>query len=74
MIYVEVNGCTEKIERKLSKENLNTVLQTTTRKQNFGLFDKFAYLTRAARLNATQYDGLLVDSQGLVQFQQTEKE
>jgi len=50
------------------------VLMTTTRKQNFGLFDKFAYITRGERLIAMQYDGLLVDANGLVQYQQTEKE
>jgi hypothetical protein len=48
LIYVEVRGSDEKFSRKDSKENLNTVLLTATRKKNlFGLFDKFAYQTRA---------------------------
>lgn len=44
LIYVEVRGKNEWFLRKSSKENLNTVLLTATRKKNlFGLFDKFAY-------------------------------
>ncbi len=44
LIYVEVRESNEWFLRKRSKENLNTVLLTATRKKNlFGLFDKFAY-------------------------------
>jgi len=59
LIYVEIRSMNERIERKLSKENLNTVLETTTRKKNnYKLFDKFAYLTRARKFNSLEYEGL----------------
>ena len=48
LIYVEVHAFDNKVLRRQSKENLNSVLLTTTRrKNNYELFDKFAYLTRA---------------------------
>lgn len=69
LIYVEVRSNNERIERKLSKQNLNTVLETTTRtKNNYKLFDKFAYLTRAKKFDRINYEGLQTDSMGLVCF------
>ena len=56
--------------RIVSKQNLNTVLLTTTRKNNnYMLFDKFAYLVRAQRLINIKYEGLQVDHQGNVVYQ-----
>ena len=55
--------------------NLNTVLETTTRKKNnYKLFDKFAYITRAERFKALPYEGLQVDRKGLVCFQIAEQQ
>jgi hypothetical protein len=69
LIYVEVRPFDQRIERKLSKENLNTVLETTTRvRNNYKLFDKFSYLTRGQRFQKLEFDGLQVDAQGLVVY------
>lgn len=47
LIYVEVKDKDKKISRIISKENLNTVIETNTRKKNNNqLFDKFWYQTR----------------------------
>ena len=75
LIYVEVHAFDRKVKRRQSKENLNTVILTTTRqKNNYELFDKFAYLTRAQRLQEMSYEGLLVDAFGLVQPQHAEQQ
>ena len=65
LIYVEVRSKDEKISRIISKENLNTVIETNTRKKNNNqLFDKFWYQTREKKSQSQIYDGLYVDSGG----------
>ena len=55
----------------MSKQNLNTVLETTTRvRNNYRLFDKFSYLTRGQRFQKLEFDGLQVYVHGLVVYQQ----
>ena len=67
LIYVEVRSKDEKISRIISKENLNTVIETNTRKKNNNqLFDKFWYQTREKRALSQNYEGLYVDSAGQV--------
>ena len=67
LIYVEVRSKDEKISRIVSKQNLNTVIETNTRKKNNNqLFDKFWYQTREKRAQSQNYDGLYVDSAGQV--------
>ena len=67
LIYVEVRSKDEKISRIISKENLNTVIKTNTRKKNNNqLFDKFWYQTREKRALSQNYEGLYVDSAGQV--------
>ena len=67
LIYVEVRTSTERIARILSKQNLNTVIETTLRKKNNNkLFDKFWYQRREDKFRQQAYDGLFVDSLGNV--------
>ena len=62
LIYVEVRSNTERMPRIVSKQNLNTVIETTLRKKNNNkLFDKFWYQTREEKFLKLIYDGLHVD-------------
>lgn len=55
------------MRRILSKENLNTVIETTLRKKNNNkLFDKVWYQTREEKFLKLNYNGLVVDSIGTV--------
>ena len=69
LIYVEVRSSSERIQRILSKQNLNTVIETTLRKKNNNkLFDKFWYQTREQKFISEKYDGLFVDNINNVQI------
>lgn len=66
-----MRGFSEKISRIVSKQNLNTVIETTQRKKNRNkLFDRFWYQTREARFLNNPYDGLHVDMLNLVAYQE----
>lgn len=46
------------MQRILSKQNLNTVIETTLRKKNNNkLFDKFWYQTREEKIYQMNYEG-----------------
>lgn len=58
LIYVEVRSNSERMQRILSKQNLNTVIETTLRKKNNNkLFDKFWYQTREEKIYQMNYEG-----------------
>ena len=59
----------EKIQRIESKQNLNTVIETTLRKKNNNkLFDKSWYQTREEKFLKLPANGLVIDSIGLVAY------
>ena len=63
LIYVEARSSNERISRFVSKQNLNTVIETTLRKKNTNkLFDKFWYQTREEKFINANYTGFYVDS------------
>ena len=67
LIYVEVRSKDERISRIVSKQNLNTVIETNNRKKNNNqLFDKFWYQTRELGAVQQAYDGFYIDKSGLV--------
>lgn len=69
LIYVEVRSFSERMKRIESKQNLNTVIETTLRKKNNNkLFDKFWYQTREEKFLKLQQNGLYIDSIGLVAY------
>ena len=69
LITVEVLAASTQISRKIAKENLNTVIETTSKKKNNNqLFDKFWYCTREGRLFQQKYEGLFVDKLDQVAF------
>ena len=64
---MEVRSKDEKISRIVSKQNLNTVIETNNRRKNTNqLFDKFWYKTREDSTKSLAYDGFYVDSANLV--------
>ena len=64
---MEVRSKDEKISRIVSKQNLNTVIETNNRRKNTNqLFDKFWYKTREDSTKSLTYDGFYVDSANLV--------
>ena len=70
---MEVRSQSERMARILSKQNLNTVIETTLRKKNNNkLFDKFWYQTREEKFLKLMYDGLYVDVLGHVAYGQTQ--
>lgn len=61
IIYIEVRNYNDRLQRYMSKRNLNTVVETFQKKKNYALFDKFWYLKRAEGLADMEYAGLCVD-------------
>lgn len=49
------------MKRSVSKNNLNTVIETYVRKRNYALFDKFWYLKRGEKHDAKLAQGFIVD-------------
>lgn len=69
LIYVEVRAYSDRMMRIVSKQNLNTVIETTLRKKNNNkMFDKFWYQTREEKFIKQPYDGLYVDQINMVAF------
>jgi len=66
IIWVEVRNSNEKMLRHISKKNLNTVVETFQKKQNYALFDKFWYLKRSEMFAIRDYSGLYVEESGNV--------
>ena len=72
LIYVEVRSNSERMQRILSKQNLNTVIETTLRKKNNNkLFDKFWYQTREEKIYQMNYEGFQTDILGNVALGQS---